>query len=93
MRKSFFICLLINIVMNFEGAIPAVILLVLHFIFDISIWWALLAFALFIIGIIIWMLVIGWAGKCSNIPDKPKKNKNPYSSGPYKSIKDKDEDK
>ena len=89
MRKSFFICLLINIVFNFEFAIPSIILLGLHFWLDISIWWSIGAFLLFIAGIIIWMLIIGWAGKLSNIPDKPKVNKNPYSSGPYKSLKDK----
>ena len=36
---SFFPCLFINMLMNIEGLLPAVILLVLHFWLKISVWW------------------------------------------------------
>ncbi|MGN0114104.1 MAG: hypothetical protein ACI396_02130 [Acutalibacteraceae bacterium] len=78
---SFLLCLLINTLLNLEGLIPAAILLVLHFWLGLSIWWAVLAVGLWIIGIIIWMKIIGWAGKCGSTPDMPKENKNPYSVG------------
>ena len=80
---NFFLCLLINILLNLEGSIPAWILLILHFCIGISILWFLLALALWIIYLFVWMKIIGWAGKCSE-PDSPKENKNPYSSGKMK---------
>ncbi len=78
---SFLLCLLFNIILNFEGLIPAAVLLALHFWLDISVWWSVLAVALWIAGIALYMLVIGWAARCGNTPDKPKENKNPYSAG------------
>lgn len=78
---SFLLCLLFNIILNVEGLIPAAVLLALHFWLDISVWWSVLAVALWIAGIALYMLVIGWAARCGNTPDKPKENKNPYSAG------------
>ncbi len=85
MRKSkldgnFFICLLINILLNLEGAIPGAILLVLHFIFEISVWWSVGAFALWIIYILLWMIIFGWANQASS-KNEYRENKNPYSVG------------
>ena len=77
---SFFLCLLINMLLNIEGIIPAVILLVLHFWLGISIWWAAFALGAWIVGIIVWMRFIGWAGRVGSMPDMPKENKNPYSA-------------
>lgn len=77
---GFWICFIINVVLNFEGAIPGVILLVCYFVFGIPWWLSLIAFAIWILGIIIWMFVIGWAGSCSS-ESRPTKNKNPYSNG------------
>lgn len=77
-------CLLINMLLNLEGLIPFAILLTLHFLLDISLWWAALAFALWILYLIIWMLIFGWVNKSSSTLDIPKENKNPYSSGKYK---------
>lgn len=79
-RSSFLLCLLFNIFLNFEGLIPAAVLLGLHFWLKISVWWSVLAAALWILWIILYMHFIGWAGRCANTPDRPKKNKNPYSS-------------
>ena len=80
---NFFLCLLINILLNLEGSIPAWILLILHFCIGISILWFWLALALWIIYLLVWMKIIGWAGRCST-PDPPKENKNPYSVGKKK---------
>ena len=64
-RRSggFFLCLLLNLLLNWEGAIPAALL--------------------WIGGLIVWMLVIGWASDCGSRRDEPRENKNPYSSKQY----------
>ena len=69
--------------LNLESVIPAVILLILHFWLGWSVWWAVLAFGLWIIYLVIWMDIVGWARKCGNTPDPWKENKNPYSYGKY----------
>ena len=84
---SFILCLLFNMLMNLEVLIPAAVLLILHFLFDWSIWWSVLAAALWIVLIILWMLFIGWSGRCGSTPDTPKENKNPYSVGNKKDLK------
>ena len=38
---------------------------------------------LWIGGILLWMLVIGWASDCGSRRDEPRENKNPYSSKQY----------
>lgn len=88
MRKTkrsgnFLISLTFNILLNFEGIIPAVVLFALHFWLDISMWWSVAALTLWLVWIILWMLFMGWANKCGNTPDPPKENKNPYSAKPY----------
>lgn len=80
---SFFICFLINILLNLEGAIPGVILLVLHFLISISVWWSIGAFALWIIYLFIWMIILRWASSCSSANNIEKENKNPYSKVRY----------
>ena len=86
MRKSkrsgsFFPRLFINILMNIEGLLPAVILLVLHFWLKISEWWSVGAFITWLLYLIMCMAFIGWAGKCGSERGLPKENKNPYSVG------------
>ena len=81
-NTNFIFTILINMLINIDGAIPAIILLILHFIFNISIWWSIIAFLAWIIYLLVWMLVLGFANRCST-PDKPKENKNPYSSKGY----------
>ena len=65
---------------NLEWTIPAWILLAMHFVFDWSIVWFWVALGVWILSIILWMDIIGWASRCSG-SDKPKKNINPYSVG------------
>ena len=73
------LCLLINIVLNLEGSIPALILLGLHFWLGISLWWCIGALVLWVLGLWIGMWLMGWAADCGSIKDPPKENKNPYS--------------
>lgn len=84
-RRSggFFLCLLLNLLLNWEGAIPAALLFALHRWRGWPLWWAGLALALWIGGLIVWMLVIGWASDCGSRRDEPRENKNPYSSKQY----------
>lgn len=77
-KGGFFLCLIFNMLLNLDGLIPAAVLLVLHFVIDLSVWWAVAAAAIWIAWQVVWMLFIGFAGRCS-VPDPPKENKNPYS--------------
>ena len=81
-RRSggFFLCLLLNLLLNWEGVIPAALLFALHHWRGWPLWWAGLALALWIGGILLWMLVIGWASDCGSRRDEPRENKNPYSA-------------
>ena len=86
MRRSgrgsgFFSCLLFNMILNPQGAVVSAALVVLHFVFGWSLWWALLAFGVWILYIIVTMLILGWANKCDNEPPQKTENKNPYSAG------------
>ena len=55
--------------------------MVLHFVFGWSLRWALLAFGVWILYIIITIIILGWANKCGNKPPPKTENKNPYSVG------------
>jgi hypothetical protein len=72
--------LLINLCFNLEWSIPAWILLALHFWLNISIWWFVAALGAWVLLMILWMRLIGWAAGCSAHRDPPKENKNPYSA-------------
>ena len=76
---GFFLCLLINLLLNLEWAIPAGILLALHFWLDISIRWFVGGLILWILSICLGMWLMGWAAASGSLKDPPKENKNPYS--------------
>ena len=76
---GFFLCLLINLLLNLEWSIPAWILLALHFWLDISLWWFAGGMAFWILCVLSGMWIMGWAASCSSEKDPPKENKNPYS--------------
>ena len=78
-RGSFLLCLFFNLLLNLEGSVPALILVAMHLWLGISIWWAVGAFVLWILGIVVGMWLMGWAVDCGNEKDPPKENKNPYS--------------
>lgn len=77
---DFWLCLVLNIVFNWEWTIPAWVLLVLHFVLNWSIWWFVLALSFWLISILLWMAIMSWAARCSHASDPPKANKNPYSA-------------
>lgn len=79
-KGSFLLTLLFSLISNILWSIPAWILLVLHFVIDISIVWFICAISLWVILLIVSAWMIKFANKCSNIPDPPKENKNPYSN-------------
>ena len=76
---NFFACLLINMLLNLEWGIPALVLLALHLWLGIAIWWSIGALCLWILCILLGMWIMGWAPDCGNQKDPPKENKNPYS--------------
>lgn len=76
---SFWVCFLFNVIINIHWILPSIVLLILHFCIDLSIWYAVAAFVLWLLSVFFWMKIIEWSSKCSNTPDPPKENKNPYS--------------
>lgn len=94
MRKTsfdgaFVLVLLLNIALNFRLTIPAWILLALHFILGISLWWFAGAMGIFFLYILIWMLVLRLMGRAASaaVDPPPIENKNPYSSKGYTPIR------
>lgn len=82
-RRSggFWLSLLLNLLLNADGLLPAVLLFALHFWLHISVWWAVAAAALWFTAIVARMIVFRFANRCGNTADPPKENKNPYSAG------------
>ena len=85
MRKTtcsggFLLCFLINLILNFEGILPAVLLLAAHILWGWPLIFAGLALIVWLLGIFLWMLVFGWASRCGSHRDNPLPNKNPYSA-------------
>ena len=81
---AFWIFLLIHMLINFDGTIPGWVLLALHIWLGISVWWSIGAFALWLLWILLWVLVIDWASDSSSQTKEPRENKNPYSVGNQK---------
>ena len=77
---GFWLCLLLNLLLNLEWSIPAWICLSLHFWLGLSLWWFAGALALWVGRILLGMWFVGWAARCGAEKDPPKENKNPYSS-------------
>ena len=71
---------LINLILNFEGAIPAVIALILHFVLGVSILWFIAALALWVLYVVIIMAILGWANSSSKKSVIQQENINPYSA-------------
>lgn len=79
---NFLFCLLISLVLNLEGLIPAVIVLILHLLFKFPPLWVVYTMAgVWILIIIVQLLVLRWAA--SKPPRQTGSNKNPYSSTGY----------
>ncbi len=84
---NFFLALILNLVFNLEWLIPAVLFLILHFTVKLPIFWFWISLGLWMGGVLIITLVLGWAGKCSETPE-PRENKNPYSRHSFPMGKD-----
>ena len=77
---SLLLCLLINLLLNWEWSIPAWVLLALHFWLDISLWWFAGGLAFWVLCIFFGMWLMGWASRVGNEPTPYRENKNPYSA-------------
>ncbi len=76
---GFLLCLLLNMLLNWQWSIPGWILLGLHLWLKISLWWCVGAWGLWILRILLGMWLMGWAAACGAEKDPPRENKNPYS--------------
>ncbi|MBO5797690.1 MAG: hypothetical protein J6R77_05020 [Clostridia bacterium] len=76
---SFFLCFFVNLLLNLEWCLPALVLLALHIWLGISLWWFVGGMAFWILSILSGMWIMGWAARCGSEQDPPKENKNPYS--------------
>ena len=76
---GFWLCLLLNLLLNWQWSIPGWVLLGLHLWLRIPVWWAVGGFALWILRILLGMWLYRWAARCGAEKDPPKENKNPYS--------------
>jgi len=81
-HRNMLLCLLLNLMFNLDGTIPAWILLALHILLDISVLWFWLALFAWFLLIVLRMLLFMWVNRCAT-PDRPKENKNPYSASSY----------
>lgn len=89
---GFWLCFLMNLIFSLEWSIPAWLLLIMHFVLN----WSLLLFVgalgVFIIGVFAKTAVLCWAASAGSVPDKPKKNLNPYSAKNDQMLQKKEED-
>lgn len=76
---GFLLCLLVNLILNWEWSIPAWVLLALHFWLDISLWWFVGGLAFWVACILSGMWLMGWAARVGSEPTPHRENKNPYS--------------
>ena len=77
--NGFLFCFIVNLMFNIAWIIPALILLVLHFILHISILWFIILICIWALIIFIWTLILSYASRTGGTIDPPKENKNPYS--------------
>ena len=71
--------LFMNLLFNFWGGIPAVVLLVLHFTSGVPIVWFWVALAAWIILVALYMWLIGGLTYLGNTEERDNPNINPYS--------------
>ena len=76
---GFFACLLLNLLLNWEGSLPGILLLLLHLLRGWPAYYGAGALALWLLVVLLQMLLIGWASRCGGRRDAPRENKNPYS--------------
>lgn len=84
-----FLTLLLNLIINIEWIIPAIVCLILHFAVDLSIWWFIGALIFWVLVVLVSTSVIEYAARCSSEKYPPKENKNPYSAKNIADTEDK----
>ena len=78
---NYVISFLLSLLFHWYLCIPAVILLIFHFVFGISIWWAVGAFILYVVGVRVYMHILGRLVHMGNIKQNENRNVNPHSTG------------
>lgn len=78
--SGFLISLVINLILNFEMAVVAIILLVLHFMLDISVIFFWIALGIWIVPNLLFTLFLFVLSGMDTTPEY-RENKNPYSNG------------
>jgi hypothetical protein len=76
---GFILCLLVNLILNWEWSIPAWVLLGLHVWLGISLWWFAGGLGLWLLSVLAGMWLMGWAARVGSEPPPHRENKNPYS--------------
>lgn len=77
---GFLLCLLLNLLINLDGLLPAVLLFALHKLAGWSLWWPCIAAGLWFAAILSRMLLWRFVSRCSNEKEPERPNKNPYSA-------------
>ncbi len=81
-ESGFFLSLCLNLAFQFEWIIIGSLLLVVHFIFGLSIWFAVVVYGLWLLQALLVTITLTMANRCGNQePVKEKPNVNPYSVG------------
>ena len=81
--SGFLVSFIINLALNFELAVVAAALLILHFAVNVPLWLFWIALALWILpNLVITLLLFLLSGMAS--PTEYRENKNPYSQGANK---------
>ena len=87
-QSGFLLSLLLTLLFNLEWTIPAWILLALHFVCGLSVWYFATALGLWVLMIVGKSVLLRLLNTAGQYKDPPKENKNPYSSKGYKSNKE-----
>jgi len=77
---GFLLCFLVNLLFNFWWGLIAVILLALHFILSIPVFWSLIGFLIWIGVAFISTALIVWAVSTAEEKTPQRENLNPYSA-------------
>lgn len=77
---------LFNLLMNHWGGVVSAVLLVLHYMVGLPMWYFWVALGGWLFIILVMTLFLHWVGRQPDAPEKPKENKNPYSQKGYKTI-------
>ena len=83
------LCFLFELLREIWGVIPAVILLILHFRFKLSLLYSVITFIIWLIVVACSTALIAFANKCSDEPVINRPNKNAHSAKTAEVFKDK----